>query len=912
MKNKIIVLGLFVFGALLQAAEVVNETTSVTGTYTVPNDTQLMITIKGADGGDAAEKGGEGATVSATFNVTAGQVIGYIVGEVGYLGTNNSAGGGGSTGVYIDNTLVMVAGAGGGGDNSNNAVGLGGNDSEDGDAGTGNGAGAGGTGGDGGDSGRSAGGGGVNTAGGGGNGGEGATGAITFALGGSGTNNSNGGQGFTGGGGAANYYSAGAAGYSGGGGAGGNGSAGGGGSYLNTSYVGYISGNMSAGNDGSGSESDGSIIVETFIDTDGDGVRDDVDVDDDNDGILDINESTLDKTDFELHGDATQVSENEVRLTADSNNQFGTSMSIRTVDLSHNFTIDAEIYLGTKNNGADGISFVLHNDPDGSSAIGTGEGSTLGSMANSSTVGIRNGLSIEFDTYQSSSGSDDPADDHTQIRDTDYSFNDTGGRVTNVTALNNLEDGNWHIVHLEWNAATFELSYAIDGVSMPGITDTDIATNYFDGSSSVYYGFTAATGGLNNVQSIRYVSSSSLKDTDNDGIYNSFDLDSDNDGIPDNVEAQPTTGFLKANIAWADDDNDGLANQYDPDFAGSTPVVLPDTDGDGIRDNLDSDSDNDGYTDCEEGFPDATSGKSCPISNTDTNLGTNGMINWAGSDGYWDTDHAIANGNIDDPSSDLFNEVGNTTEVGYREFLCGKKRITLTHLQWRLISFPCDTDTHSIMDLLGNSLGTDYETDWEMWKQDGTDSYEVNATHKNTHKTKMNETDTVIPGKSYWIIVDTSQNGNAVGNEVNVTIPKNLTNLAPTSTTSFTSDPDFTKVHLYTLPVNSNQVKKYMTGNPFPFSFHMSDLYFKHDVSTGTYYAMGSASNDTYIDATVYTHDSSDTSNKNTTNSGGYKAVNASTPGLDGSIVPMEGFFVKIKDEGSNVSNLFAYPLMTK
>ena len=222
-----------------------------------------------------------------------------------------------------------------------------------------------------------------------------------------------------------------------------------------------------------------SVTITVDDDTDKDGIPDNVDIDDDNDGILDINESTLDKTDFELHGDATQVSENEVRLTADSNNQFGTSMSIRTVDLSHNFTIDAEIYLGTKNNGADGISFVLHNDPDGSSAIGTGEGSTLGSMANSSTVGIRNGLSIEFDTYQSSSGSDDPADDHTQIRDTDYSFNDTGGRVTNVTTLNNLEDGNWHTVHLEWDATTFELSYAIDGVSMPGITDTDIATNYF-------------------------------------------------------------------------------------------------------------------------------------------------------------------------------------------------------------------------------------------------------------------------------------------------------------------------------------------------------------------------------------------------------------------------------------------------
>lgn len=33
-------------------------------------------------------------------------------------------------------------------------------------------------------------------------------------------------------------------------------------------------------------------------------------------------------------------------------------------------------------------------------------------------------------------------------------------------------------------------------------------------------------------------------DTDGDGLINCFDLDSDNDGIPDNVEAQTTTGYI--------------------------------------------------------------------------------------------------------------------------------------------------------------------------------------------------------------------------------------------------------------------------------------------------------------------------------------------------------------------------------
>ena len=78
---------------------------------------------------------------------------------------------------------------------------------------------------------------------------------------------------------------------------------------------------------------------------------------------------------------------------------------------------------------------------------------------------------------------------------------------------------------------------------MPGITNANIATAYFGGSSLIYFGFTAATGGATNSHRIRNVVSQALKDTDGDGIPNRIDLDSDNDGIPDNVEAQTTIDF---------------------------------------------------------------------------------------------------------------------------------------------------------------------------------------------------------------------------------------------------------------------------------------------------------------------------------------------------------------------------------
>lgn len=92
-------------------------------------------------------------------------------------------------------------------------------------------------------------------------------------------------------------------------------------------------------------------------------------------------------------------------------------------------------------------------------------------------------------------------------------------------------------------------------------------------------------------------------DTDGDGVPDRYDSDSDNDGISDRVEAglpEPT---------GVDTDLDGIDDAYDVDMTGGTdadgdglddryqPV---DTDGDGIPDMLDDDSDNDGVSDAEE------------------------------------------------------------------------------------------------------------------------------------------------------------------------------------------------------------------------------------------------------------------------------------------------------------------------
>ncbi|MHA7111340.1 Ig-like domain-containing protein, partial [Sunxiuqinia elliptica] len=87
-------------------------------------------------------------------------------------------------------------------------------------------------------------------------------------------------------------------------------------------------------------------------------------------------------------------------------------------------------------------------------------------------------------------------------------------------------------------------------------------------------------------------------DTDNDGVPDSLDIDSDNDGIPDNLESQHAEDYVAP--SGADADGDGWDDAYDNDNGG-TPIVIVDTDGDGIGDYLDVDSDNDGIIDAIEG-----------------------------------------------------------------------------------------------------------------------------------------------------------------------------------------------------------------------------------------------------------------------------------------------------------------------
>lgn len=107
---------------------------------------------------------------------------------------------------------------------------------------------------------------------------------------------------------------------------------------------------------------------------------------------------------------------------------------------------------------------------------------------------------------------------------------------------------------------------------------------------------------------------SMANDLDNDTIPDCIDMDIDGDGISnetdlfpmDSSEYQDTDGDGIGNNADDDDDNDGYqdADEFTCDSDPLNPSEQPwDLDSDGIPDCLDTDDDNDGYVDYRDAFP---------------------------------------------------------------------------------------------------------------------------------------------------------------------------------------------------------------------------------------------------------------------------------------------------------------------
>lgn len=147
-------------------------------------------------------------------------------------------------------------------------------------------------------------------------------------------------------------------------------------------------------------------------------------------------------------------------------------------------------------------------------------------------------------------------------------------------------------------------------------------------------------------------------DSDGDGIADYLDIDSDNDGIPDNVEGQSTVGYIPPSLR--DDNNNGLDDAYENN--GNLGIIPEDTDGDGLPDYVDIDSDNDNIPDAIEAHDHDQDGVP-EVSLIGSDKDNDGL-----DDGY-EGNTAIdsdVNDEINDPYNDLPNTDGDG-ESNYRD-----------------------------------------------------------------------------------------------------------------------------------------------------------------------------------------------------------------------------------------------------
>ncbi len=370
------------------------------------------------------------------------------------------------------------------------------------------------------------------------------------------------------------------------------------------------------------------------LDTDKDGIVDNIDIDDDNDGIIDTEEL----------GDNLLVDGGFDDLaTSNFGNNIGASISPWVLESGTNTNVVEVDGAGGSNYGNGGPEF----DSTGGAGNYFDVASSAGVIYQTFTLSQETTL-----IYGGALSARDGSSGDGEIRI--HSGTGSGGSLVSTTGTTNVSD------NTDW-------TYISNIVTLPAgtysfVVEIDNAVN-FDG------GF-----------------ATEVLDFDMDGIPNHLDIDADNDGIPDNVEAQPTIGYVSPSgtgNSITDVNNNGLDDNYELSLGGTDISTTPrNTDNTDNADYLDTDSDNDGIFDISEN----------DISNAiDTNLDNNTGNSTDGTpDGILDPENFVdtdgdgladifeganvnddfdVNGEINTPQTDLpdIDSDVTTDDVDYRD-----------------------------------------------------------------------------------------------------------------------------------------------------------------------------------------------------------------------------------------------------
>ena len=195
------------------------------------------------------------------------------------------------------------------------------------------------------------------------------------------------------------------------------------------------------------------------------------------------------------NGNARALGGNCYQLTGSIDWQLGSVWYADPIDLSEDFDLEFYLNFGDKDDGADGIVFVMQDVSN--KAIGK-SGGGLGFEGFSPSFGV------EFDDYNNQDKGDIASDHIAILKNGSVDHNSLSSISAPVPALPgaiDIEDGQDHLVRIVWIESTKELQVWFD-CNLRQQIFYDIQNNIFNGDNIVYWGFTSSTGGRNNRQTV--------------------------------------------------------------------------------------------------------------------------------------------------------------------------------------------------------------------------------------------------------------------------------------------------------------------------------------------------------------------------------------------------------------------------
>jgi hypothetical protein len=337
--------------------------------------------------------------------------------------------------------------------------------------------------------------------------------------------------------------------------------------------------------------------IQNFFDSDGDGIFDDVDIDDDNDGIRDITE--------EVNCNISNGPKVNYKFL---NETFGTGPRT-TINTTYNAitTYCHEDGIASPNTVAcPNLSDISLNDGEytvGSSAQIASWAPTYWYMGKDHTGDVNGRMAIFNASFSPGifyTASITGALPNVPIT---YSFWVINIDRTDAPGIATRLRPN---VRVEFRDTSNNLLTAINTGAIAPTTNGNLAGDWYQFTANLNLNVTAfnvifinnETGGLGNDLALDDILiSQTLCDLDNDGVADVFDLDADNDGVEDIIEAgfgNLSNAKGRMDVAWLDVNANGLN-----DTAEGVLTAL-DSDSDGIPNYIDLDSDNDSLFDVDE------------------------------------------------------------------------------------------------------------------------------------------------------------------------------------------------------------------------------------------------------------------------------------------------------------------------